>query len=83
MLDHWTRRKAAGLVPFCFRKAAEVTLQNEHASEEDDAQSDDGSEVQGGGALQGDGGSNGSTEPAYPGQSLGGAAENPSEVGWL
>ena len=97
MLNHWTWRQAAGLVPFCFRKAAEVTLQNGHASEEnnadtdmgsgdvaeDDLQDDCGSEVRGDVALQGDDGSNGSTEQANPGQSSGGAAENPSEVGWL
>jgi len=34
------------------------------------------------GASQGDGGSNGSTEQAFPGQSTGNAAENPSRVGW-
>ena len=95
ILDHWTRRQAAGKVPFHFRKGLEAILQTKCTSEENNAdadmgprnedeenlQDDDGSQVWGNGASLGDCGGSCSTEQAYPGQHLGSAAENSSKVG--
>jgi hypothetical protein len=93
ILEHWTRRQAAGKVPFQFRKVGKAIQKHKPASEESDAdagmgpseeaeedpQGDDDSQVWGGGAPQVN--TNGSTELAHPGQSQGNAAENSSEVG--
>lgn len=97
MLEHWTRRQAAGKVPLRFKMAAKATRPNNPTPEESDAdadmvpgeeaeedlQEDGGSGAQGDGASQGGGGSDYSTERAHPVQSLGNAAENASGVGWL
>ena len=98
ILKHWTRRQAAGKVPFCFKKAVKAIQKNKRPSDEEendadtdmgpgeesqDPQEDDGGQAWWERALQGDDGSYGSTERAHPGQSLGNAAENSSRVGWL
>jgi hypothetical protein len=97
ILEHWAKRQAAGKLPFRFKKAAKAILQNKRASKANDVTTDmepgeaAEEDLQGGGdcqawgdeVSQGDGGSNGSTEQARPGQSLGDATENASRVGWL
>ena len=91
ILKHWTRRQAAGKVPFRFRKVARAARRDEDASEEsnadarsdmgpgeeaeEDMQVDDVSQAPGGGASR-DSGSNGSTDQALPAPIAGNAAEN-------
>jgi hypothetical protein len=97
LLEHWTLRQTAGDVPLKFRRGRNSIPTDEPAPEERDAdagmepsedaeeglQGDDDDQARRGGAPQVNGSRNGPTEPAHPGQSLGNAAENRSEVGWL
>ena len=94
LLEHWTRRQAAGKVPLRFNKAAKTIWQQNQASEENDAgtdmeaadeaeedmRDDDGSEAQGDRLPQRDSGRGCSTEQVHHGQSLGHAAEGPNGV---
>jgi hypothetical protein len=79
MLEHWTRRQAAGKVPFCFRKVAKAVRENVDALEENDADADSdmgsGEEAEEG--SQGDDVSQGAVQPseaadAYARQQTGG-----------
>jgi hypothetical protein len=76
MLKHWTERQAAGEVPFRFKKEVAALVaaarKNNRTPEENDADSDSGLDV----------GTNSPNERALPGQGLGNAADNPSNVGW-
>ena len=90
-------RQTAGSVPLKFRKVGKYIQTDKPGSEESDAdagmgpseeaeeglQGDDDDQAWRGGAPQVNSSRNGSTEPAHPSQSLGNAAENRSEVGWL
>jgi hypothetical protein len=96
ILKHWTRRQAAGKVPFCFRRAVQ---ENSDASDEsnadsdsdicpseeaeEDSQGDNVSQARGDGASRGDSGVSSSTDQPSPPQSAGNAAENsqPGEAG--
>lgn len=71
ILEHWTRRQAAGKVPFRFRKVAKAIRQQERNSEENDA-----------GAGMGPG-EEAEEDPQGNDDSPGNAAENPSWVGCL
>jgi hypothetical protein len=97
ILKHWTQRQAGGEVPFLFMDVVKATGKKNNTSEknnanddtlsgeesEEDMQEGDDSQVPEDGASQGDSSSHGSAEQARPGQSLEGAAENPSTVAWL
>ena len=96
ILGHWTRRQAAGKVPFRFKKAIKAIPQKTRASEGSDGdantgpseespdqQDNDRSQAPGDGSSQGDGDSNSSTERAHPDQNLGNSAEIPDRVSWL
>ena len=94
ILNHWIRRQASGRVPLRFKKVDKATQKDHRVLEEGNAdtdmspgkeadgdrQGDDNRQPKGGGPLQVDTGSNGSTEPANLGQSLGNAANNPNRV---
>jgi len=90
ILEHWTRRQAAGEVSFRFKTAA-VLRQNRPAPEGSDGDADtessgeemnpqngDGSRGQGDGSQ--DGGNNSSAAQAHPGQSHDTATGAPSGV---
>jgi hypothetical protein len=96
ILGHWVRRKAAGKVPFRFKKAAKAVHKrtrtmtsegndgNAHMgpSEEGSEQHDEhGSQASGDMSSQGDDGSDSPTEEAHPNQGLGNVGEIP--VSWL
>jgi hypothetical protein len=94
ILGHWVRRKAAGKVPFRFKKAAKAIHKRTRTSEgnngnthtgpseeESDKQDEDGSQASGDTPSQGDYENNSSTEGAHPNQGLTNAAEIP--VSWL
>lgn len=95
LLEHWTRRQAAGKVPLRFRKVVRGIGQNERTSEEnhangstergdeaeDDHRYDSDGQPRGDRASQRDGSTNGSTGQAHPGQSPGDVSKNPSRVG--
>jgi hypothetical protein len=81
MLKHWTRRQAAGKVPFCFRKVAKATQENADTLEENDADADSdmGSGEEAEEYLQGDDVSQGAVQAseaadAYAHQQTGGDA---------
>ena len=93
ILEHWTTRQAAGMVPLRFRKEVRAEPQNDCTPEEngagtdlrpakegEDLQDDEAGQTQEDGPPQGDRNTNRSTERVHSSPSPGDAAENPNGV---
>ena len=86
ILEHWTRRQAAGKVPLRFLKAVRASensgtdTDTEPAEGEEDSQDDEGSQTQEDGPTQGDSSTNRSAEQIRSGQSPADDAEDPNGV---
>jgi len=93
ILEHWTIRQAAGIVPLHFRKEVRAKPQNDCTPEEngagtdlgpakegEDLQDDKAGQTQEDGPPQGDRNTNHSTEQVYSSPSPGDAAKNPNRV---
>ena len=86
ILEHWTRRQAAGKVPLRFMKVVRASEDSgtdtdvEPAEGEESSQDDEGSQTQEDGPTQGDSSTNCSAEQIRSGRSRADAAEDPSGV---
>lgn len=88
LLNHWTKRQAAGEVPFDFKKEVYPARRNRRTLDADtdmDMQPNDGTQEdsQNDHDGQAHSGSNSSTMNALPGNGVGNAAENPNGVSRL
>jgi hypothetical protein len=94
ILKHCEKRQAASKVPFSFKEAIKDAWKNKRTSEKTDAnagmspseetegdlQYDQASQVSENEAPEGDGSSDSPPEQAFPGRSMGNAADDPNRV---
>jgi len=86
ILEHWTRRQAAGKVPLCFMKVVRASEDSgtgtdmEPVEGEENLQDDKGSQTQEDGPTQGDSSTNCSAKQIHSGESPADAAEDPNRV---